>query len=645
MRLFYAAAPAMVPTSTTRMATHFQRKGRKILGLDLQSWIKSFFGGNAAISIVILFLICLFLILEAVRFFPQHHDDLKLFRRSGQEYVDHLIKETKGYTALVSMTNQAYYRELDEQYGVERGISNSFDAFLDPIEDEGDDLIGELEEARDSEDAAAISAAEAKWKAFMAELVEEVDRAEIDSFGRLDDSSWSALKSAMLEYDPIEEEPPAYVIAAQEKLTEGMSQFEAARSQVLSAGDTLKRLKSELVKIASKVKEDAVADKSAAARKAALLQGAEVVEDPEKKAELLKNAEAIVIRDEFPYAERTQVLLDSKPRHEEAVAELKQKLSAAVVALPTQLGSPEAMKLIGQVKEGYPIFEERLTRHQKKASAWEWDEPVNFFSSTMRFFFGAHWVTNSSWHDIYGILPLLNGSLIISIVALIVAVPFSIGAAIYVNRLATSREQTLIKPAIELIQAIPSVVLGFFGIMVLGESLRDLSQVGFLSWIPGFPMQERLNILNAGLLLALMAVPTIFTLCEDALNNVPRAFSEASLALGASKLQTVIRVILPAAISGILAAVLLGFGRVIGETMVVLLVAGNKISLPDWSAGLGVLTQPTHTMTGIIAQEMGEVTEGTLHFRALFSVGLILFVISLLINIAAQRIIKRFSHA
>jgi phosphate transport system permease protein len=233
---------------------------------------------------------------------------------------------------------------------------------------------------------------------------------------------------------------------------------------------------------------------------------------------------------------------------------------------------------------------------------------------------------------------------LISCIALAIAVPFSVGAAIYVNRIATRLEQNIIKPVIEMVQAIPSVVLGIFGILVLGEGLREFSQVEALSWIPGFPMQERLNILNAGLLLALMAVPTIFTLCEDALNNVPRSFSEASLALGASRIQTVIKVILPTAISGIFAAILLGLGRVIGETMVVLLVAGNKIAMPDWGAGVGVVAQPTHTMTGIIAQEMGEVADGTLHWRALFLVGLVLFTISLCINVAAQRIIRRLSH-
>jgi len=172
--------------------------------------------------------------------------------------------------------------------------------------------------------------------------------------------------------------------------------------------------------------------------------------------------------------------------------------------------------------------------------------------------------------------------------------------------------------------------------------LMEISQKSWLSWLPFFPITERLNMLNAGLLLALMAVPTVFTLCEDALNNVPRSYSEASLALGASSLQTVLKVIVPAAISGILAAILLGLGRVIGETMVVLLVAGNKIAMPDWGAGLGLIAQPSHTMTGIIAQEMGEVSRGTLHYRALFLVGLVLFSISLMINVAAQRVIKRF---
>jgi phosphate transport system permease protein len=230
----------------------------------------------------------------------------------------------------------------------------------------------------------------------------------------------------------------------------------------------------------------------------------------------------------------------------------------------------------------------------------------------------------------------------VSFVALTLAVPLGVGAAVYINQVARPLEQRLIKPAIEFIAAIPSVVLGFFGIAVLGETLRLISQQEWLAWVPGFPFSERLNILTAGCLLALTSVPTIFTLSEDAINNVPRSFKEASFALGANRLQTIVRIIVPASLSGIISAVLLGLGRVIGETMIVLLCAGNRIAIPDFTAGLAVVTQPAHTMTGIIAQEMGEVVKGSIHYRALFVVGLVLFFLALLINYCAQGIVRRY---
>jgi phosphate transport system permease protein len=230
----------------------------------------------------------------------------------------------------------------------------------------------------------------------------------------------------------------------------------------------------------------------------------------------------------------------------------------------------------------------------------------------------------------------------VSVIALFMAVPLGVGAAIYINQFASAREQRLVKPAIEFISAIPSVVLGFFGIAVLGQALRALSQIEALNWIPGFPFSERLNALTAGCLLALIAVPTIFTLAEDALNNVPRAFKEASFALGASRMQTILRIIVPASLSGIVSAILLGLGRVIGETMVVLLCAGNRIAIPDFTQGLTAFMQPVHTMTGIIAQEMGEVVRGEIHYRALFMVGLVLFFIALLINFLAQKIVRKY---
>jgi phosphate transport system permease protein len=163
-----------------------------------------------------------------------------------------------------------------------------------------------------------------------------------------------------------------------------------------------------------------------------------------------------------------------------------------------------------------------------------------------------------------------------------------------------------------------------------------------MAWVPFFPLQERLNAFTAGGLLALMAIPTIFTLAEDAINNIPRHFKEASFAVGATRLQTTLRVIVPSALSGIISAVMLGFGRVIGETMVVLLCAGNRIKIPDFSEGLGIFFQPVHTMTGIIAQEMGEVVRGSVHYRALFMVGIVLFFVSLLINFGAQWVVKKY---
>jgi phosphate transport system permease protein len=283
-----------------------------------------------------------------------------------------------------------------------------------------------------------------------------------------------------------------------------------------------------------------------------------------------------------------------------------------------------------------------LPEVERKMAAWDHTVPVSAGEAFTAFIFGRQWLTASFWQDWYGVVPLFVGSLLVSLVALALAVPLGVGAAIYVNQIATAREQKLIKPFIEFISALPSVVLGFFGIAVLGELLRVLSQQSWLSWVPGFPYSERLNILTAGCLLALIAVPTIFTLAEDALNNVPRAFKEASFALGASRLQTTMKIIVPASLSGIISAVLLGLGRVIGETMVVLLCAGNRIAIPDFSQGLAFIVEPVHTMTGIIAQEMGEVVRGSIHYRALFVVGLVLFLLSLLINYIAQKIVRRY---
>jgi phosphate transport system permease protein len=301
------------------------------------------------------------------------------------------------------------------------------------------------------------------------------------------------------------------------------------------------------------------------------------------------------------------------------------------------------------VQQGFEKWKQRVRDYlgglpvtQARLREWSADAPVPWYRSISSFLFGADWITASFWQDWYGIRPLLVGSILVSVVALFFAVPLGVASAVYVSEIATAQERRFIKPYIEFISAIPSVVLGFFGIAVVGQAVRALSEMPALAWVPFFPISERLNIFTAGLLLALMAVPTIFTLSEDALRNVPRGFKEASYALGANRLQTIARILVPASLSGIVSAILLGLGRVIGETMVVLLCAGNRIEIPDFTQGLGAMFQPVHTMTGIIAQEMGEVVRGSTHYRALFMVGLVLFTLTLGINFLAQKFVARY---
>jgi phosphate transport system permease protein len=290
-------------------------------------------------------------------------------------------------------------------------------------------------------------------------------------------------------------------------------------------------------------------------------------------------------------------------------------------------------------------FSTQLDRHYLAIVRWDPDRRIGWFQSFSAFALGKRWITNSFWQDWFGILPLLTGSLLVSGIALTIAVPVGVMAAVYVNQLATSTEQRWIKPSIEFISAVPSVVLGFFGIAVLGEVIRHMSGWEWLQGIPFFPIAERLNAFTAGCLLAIMATPTIFTLAEDALNSVPKSYRNASYAVGATRLQTILHIVIPTALPGIISAILLGFGRVIGETMVVLLCAGNRIAIPEFSDGLGVIFEPVHTMTGIVAQEMGEVALGSIHYRALFMLGIVLFTITLTVNWIAQKIVRRFRIA
>ncbi len=220
----------------------------------------------------------------------------------------------------------------------------------------------------------------------------------------------------------------------------------------------------------------------------------------------------------------------------------------------------------------------------------------------------------------YSVWPLLVGTLKVTLVSMAVAVPVSLGAAIYTAELAPRRLRELIKPAVELLSGLPSVVVGFFALVVLATWTQTL-----------LGPEHRLNALVAGLGLAFCVCPVIFSLAEDALRAVPRSYVDASLALGASRAATVFRVLLPAAAPGLLSAVMLGFGRAIGETMIVVLASGNAALLDPR------FDHSTRTVTATIAQELGEVVVGSTHYRMLFVLGIALFVSTLGINIVAQR--------
>ena len=234
------------------------------------------------------------------------------------------------------------------------------------------------------------------------------------------------------------------------------------------------------------------------------------------------------------------------------------------------------------------------------------------------------------WYPIeeyYGILPLILGSLVVTIGAALFGVPVGILTAVYISEVAPRWVKEVLKPLIEILAGIPSVVLGFLGALVLAPFLRE-----------SLNLPTGLTALTGSLLLGAIAIPTIVSISEDALNTVPRSYREAALALGTTRWQTIWGVTVPAARSGILMAVMLGIGRSIGETMTVMMVTGNAPVMP---ASFGALFAPIRTMTATIASEMGEVASGSPHYHVLFFIGIVLFLITLGVNIMASRIAFR----
>jgi phosphate transport system permease protein len=235
-----------------------------------------------------------------------------------------------------------------------------------------------------------------------------------------------------------------------------------------------------------------------------------------------------------------------------------------------------------------------------------------------------------TWYPIesyYGLLPLLGGTILVTVGAALIALPIGLGTAIFIAEVSPRWGREILKPVVEIMAGVPSVVLGFIGILVLAPEIRLLIN-----------LPTGLSALTGSLLLAAISIPTIVSIAEDALDTVPRSYRDAALALGATRWQTIWRVTLPAARTGVLTAAMLGIGRAIGETMTVMMVTGNAPVIPS---GLRSLFAPTRTMTATIAAEMGEVATDSTHYHVLFLIGIALFLISLVVNITASGVIAR----
>lgn len=253
-------------------------------------------------------------------------------------------------------------------------------------------------------------------------------------------------------------------------------------------------------------------------------------------------------------------------------------------------------------------------------------EGLPIFSKTgvSEFLFGEYWYPTSDPPD-FGIFPLIVGSIAVTFLSALLSIPLGVMTAIYLAEIASHQLREVIKPVVELLASLPSVVIGFFGMVVVAPFLQNM-----------FDIATGLNLFNASLMLAFMSVPTICSISEDAIYNVPASLKEASLALGATSLETIFRVTLPASISGISTAVILGMSRAIGETMVVLMVAGGAAMIPE------SIFDPARPMPASIAAEMAEAPYRGDHYHALFAIGIVLFLFTFLFNFVADHISSKY---
>jgi phosphate transport system permease protein len=250
--------------------------------------------------------------------------------------------------------------------------------------------------------------------------------------------------------------------------------------------------------------------------------------------------------------------------------------------------------------------------------------PIFKAVSVTDFVFGTYWYPTADPPD-FGIFPLILGSVFVTLISAAISIPLGVMTAVYLAEIASARLREIVKPVVELLAALPSVVIGFFGMVLVAPFLQDV-----------FNIATGLNLFNASLMLAFMSIPTICSISEDAIYSVPTSLKEASLALGATQLETILRVILPASISGISTAVILGMSRAIGETMVVLMVAGGAAMIPS------SIFDPVRPLPASIAAEMGEAPFRGDHYYALFATGIVLFLFTFVFNLVADHVAHKY---
>jgi len=594
---------------------------RSFLGIEKQRAIRLFFASNSSVAIIVLVLIMLFLLREGMDFLPTYRHELETYRRAGLEFCDIIDRPLADHQQLCSKLRRAASASLNTVTNTARRRRDAAYEMMREVEEETRLQSSILADALVQIPPALPEHLNSVRQDLRKATLIALERLQVSAVLTVAESQ--QLKSELALLSPEVLALPPLVTALSAEYIRVDDEAHTAFKPLVDAVESFEAVPDVLHTLLDEMKKHARETKARVTE----IYGTEKQPPRQESVDFIRSIEALT--------SRVPELMGKV----EEYALLAQKTAAA---LPREAGTPQATELLSEMRGLLPVHLAEMRQAAAGLPAWRHDKPVSYFDVIVAFFFGEAWITNSSWQDFFGFVPLLIGSVLIAVIAVLIATPFSVIAAIYTNQFASEREQEFIKPVIEFIQAVPSVVLGFIGISLLGDAIKGVSEWSWLQWIPGFPIQERLNMFNAACLLALMAVPTMYSLAEDALNNVPRSYLDASDALGATKLQTVFRVIVPAAKSGIAAAVLLGMGRVIGETMVVLLVAGNRIAIPDFSAGPGVIFQPAHTLTGIIAQELGEVSRGSAHWQALFMVGIVLFLISLLVNWCARAFVRQF---